>query len=80
MKIQHNNQTFPIIIEGDESSGFVVTNPSIDGCYSQGETIEKALKNIKEATSLCLEELAESHQKPKLKNISLHLITLNKYA
>ncbi|MCK5510909.1 type II toxin-antitoxin system HicB family antitoxin [Candidatus Parcubacteria bacterium] len=81
MKLNYKNQTFPVIMQEDETGGYVVINPAIDGCYSQGETIEDALKNIKEATKLCLEETAEKCQKIKLKNISIHLINLqNKYA
>lgn len=81
MKLNCNNQTFPVILQEDETGGYVVTNPAIEGCYSQGETIEEALKNIKEATELCVEETAERHEKIKTKNISLHLISLkNNYA
>jgi len=69
------NKTFPVIIESDEEGGYVVSNPAIEGCYSQGETIEEALQNIKEATELCLEELEESKQKIKPKDISFHFIT-----
>lgn len=73
----YQNQTFPVILQKDETGGFVVTNPSLEGCYSQGETIEEALNNIKEATELCLEELKEQLD-IKTQDISLHLITLNK--
>lgn len=34
---------------------WIVECPSIPGCVSQGETREKALENLKEAISLCLE-------------------------
>lgn len=74
------NQIFPVIIEEDESGGFVVANPALEGCYSQGKTIEEALENIKEATELCLDEARNESKKIKPKNISLHLITLNHYA
>jgi len=50
---------FKVIIEPDETGGYVVSCPSLPGCYSQGETIEEALKNIKEAIELCLEEMEE---------------------
>lgn len=49
---------FPVILEPDETGGFVVTCPLIPGCFSQGDTIEEALVNIQEAIQLCLEEMA----------------------
>jgi len=74
MQTNYKNKIFPVILQEDESGGYIVNNPSIEGCYSQGETIEEALLNIKEATELCLEEMQE--QPKKIKNISLHLIAL----
>lgn len=56
---------FKVILEPDETGGFVVSCPSLPGCYSQGETIEKALKNIEEAILLCLEDMeAEGEEIP----------------
>ena len=77
---QLSNFTFPVILEEDETGGYVVVNPAIEGCYSQGQTIEEALANIKEATELCLEESGSSSALPKIKNVSLHMINLPSYA
>jgi len=79
MDIKQQNQIFPVILEEEEQGGYVATNPTIDGCYSQGETIEEALKNIKEATELCLEEMAGSAKNIRVKNVSLHLINLDHF-
>ena len=46
----------PIIIEKDEDNFFVVECPVFSGCYTQGRTIDEALKNIKEVIDICLEE------------------------
>lgn len=46
----------PIIIEKDEDGFYVVECPLFSGCYSQGETIDEAMKNIREVIDLCLEE------------------------
>lgn len=48
---------FKVILEPDETGGYVVTCPSLTGCYSQGDTVEEALANIKEAIQLCLEDM-----------------------
>lgn len=79
--INKQHQIFPVILEEDETGGYVVTNPSLEGCYSQGETVEEALNNIKEATELCLEDAKSNNDQVKIKDISLHLISLkNNYA
>jgi len=46
----------PIIIEIDEDGFYIVSCPLFKGCHSYGETIDKALKNIKEVIDICLEE------------------------
>jgi len=48
---------YKVLLEPDETGGYVVSCPSLSGCYSQGETVEEALANIKEAIELCLEDL-----------------------
>lgn len=48
---------FKVFLEPDETGGYVITCPSLPGCYSQGETVEEALENIKEAILLCLEDM-----------------------
>jgi predicted RNase H-like HicB family nuclease len=48
-----------VMIEADESGGYVVSCPSLPGCYSQGETIDEALANIREAIELYIEVLEE---------------------
>ncbi|MGB7062514.1 MAG: type II toxin-antitoxin system HicB family antitoxin [Candidatus Zixiibacteriota bacterium] len=47
---------FKVILELDEGGGYVISCPSLPGCYSQGETPE-AMENIKEAIGLCLEDM-----------------------
>lgn len=44
-----------VMLEPDEAGGYVITCPRLPGCYSQGETIDEATANIREAIELCLE-------------------------
>ncbi len=48
-------KSYPVIIE-QEGDGYIVSCPISQGCYSQGNTIDEALKNIKEAIELCLDD------------------------
>ena len=47
------------VFQEEKEGGFSVWVPSLPGCCSQGETFEEALKNIKEAIELYLEEKPE---------------------
>jgi predicted RNase H-like HicB family nuclease len=48
-----------VTIDRDEDGIWVTECPAIPGCVSQGKTKQAALKNIKEAITLCLEVRAE---------------------
>ena len=54
---------FKVILEPDETGGYLVSCPSLPGCYSQGETVEEAMKNIEEAILLCLEDMEAEGEK-----------------
>ena len=72
------NTQFPIIVEKDEDGFYVVECPLLRGCYSQGKTLDEALRNIREAIELCLEE-KENQEILRFynpKELSLHTITL----
>ncbi len=44
-----------VILEKQDEGGYTVSVPSLQGCISQGETKEEALKNIEEAIELYIE-------------------------
>jgi len=50
---------FKVVLEPQPEGGYVAYVPALPGCFSQGETKEEALKNIKEAIELYLEVLEE---------------------
>ena len=69
----------PIFLEKDEDNFYVAECPVLEGCYSQGKTIDEAISNIKEAISLALEDkdnkpLISHYQKPR--EISFHTVAI----
>ena len=51
---------FQVVIEEDvEDGGYVVHCPALKGCWSQGDTVEEAIDNIKEAIVGYLKTLNE---------------------
>ena len=74
-----NDLKFPLFIEKDEDGFYVVECPLFSACYTQGKTLDEALKNIREVIEMLLKEkqnkeIAESYQPREL---SLHTISIH---
>ncbi len=54
-----------VVIEKDEH-GFYAWCPELKGCYSQGQTLDEAIANIREAIELYLETLTEEERSAAL--------------
>lgn len=50
---------FTVVLHPEKDGGYSVSVPALPGCYSQGETKEGALANVREAIELHLEVLKE---------------------
>ncbi|MCK5481085.1 MAG: type II toxin-antitoxin system HicB family antitoxin [Gammaproteobacteria bacterium] len=48
---------YPVVIHKDKQSDYGVTVPDLPGCFSAGETMEAALRNVVEAIECHLEGL-----------------------
>ena len=57
-----------VVIEQDEDGVYVASCPALEGCYTQGDTYEEAMRNIKDVIQMCLEELKEGKRKFDLKH------------
>lgn len=66
--------TLPIVIESD-ADGYFVSCPALQGCYSQGDTYEEAVENIKDAIRLHIEDrLADGEEIPERVSVSLSTV------
>ncbi|MGC8904741.1 type II toxin-antitoxin system HicB family antitoxin [Thermus sp.] len=48
-----------VVLEKSEEGGYTVYVPALPGCISEGDTLEEALANIREAIALYLEPIEE---------------------
>ena len=55
-------RTYSLVDFHRDEEGYLPRFPALPGCHTQGETLEDAEKNIKEALSLYLESLEEHNQ------------------
>jgi predicted RNase H-like HicB family nuclease len=77
-KTKHREMQVPVFIEKDEDGFYVVECPLFEGCYSQGKTVDEALRTIREVIYLIVEEKRnrEILRTYHPKELSLHTITL----
>jgi len=69
-----NLYKFSVVIERD-SEGYFAFCPELQGCYTQGETYEEVLENIKDAIRLHIEDRIESGEEiPQAESVSLTMM------
>ncbi len=71
-------RNLPVIVSKGEDGFYIVQCPALSGCFTQGKTLDEALKNIKEVIALCLEE-KESRQMVDefgTEEVSLHTVAV----
>lgn len=65
---------FSVVVERD-SEGYYAFCPELQGCYTQGDTYEEVLGNIKDAIRLHIEDRIESGEEiPQAESVSLTLM------
>lgn len=69
-----SNYRFSVIIE-KEDDGYFATCNELQGCYTQGDTYEEVMANIKDAISLHVEDRLEAGEEvPQPQTVSLTLM------
>ena len=62
---------FSVVVEKDQE-GYFAFCPELQGCYTQGETYEEVLENIKDAIRLHVEDRKEVGEEiPQPESVSL---------
>ena len=51
------NIRYTVLFEREDDGGYHAFVPSLKGCHSQGDTLDEATENIKEAMTLFLDSL-----------------------
>ena len=48
-----------VVLEKSDEGGYTIHVPSLPGCISEGDTVDEALRNIREAILLYLEPVED---------------------
>lgn len=60
-----------IVLEEQEEGGYTVYVPALPGCISEGDTLEEAVKNIREAIELYLDTEIKNANNGKIMDIEV---------
>lgn len=50
---------FQVVLEPSDEGGYTVYVPALPGCISEGDTVDEAMRNIREAIELYLEPVED---------------------
>ena len=50
---------FQVVLEPSDEGGYTVYVPALPGCISEGDTVDEAMQNIREAIELYLEPVED---------------------
>jgi predicted RNase H-like HicB family nuclease len=65
---------FTAIIESANEGGYWAICPEIDGANGQGETVEEAKQNLKEAIKLILDDRLEDFRRGHTEEVIIDLV------
>ncbi len=54
---------YTVILEHEEDGGYHASCPALKGCHTQGDTLEEAIANVREAIAVYLDSL-KAHGEP----------------
>ena len=54
---------YTVVLEHESDGGYHAFCPAMPGCHSQGDTLDEAMANVKEAMELYIESLT-AHNEP----------------
>ena len=58
-------ENYAVVIHEEAEGGYWAEVPALPGCYSQGESIEELMVNIREAIAGVLEVMKEQGARPE---------------
>ncbi len=58
-------ENYAVVIHEEPEGGFWAEVPALPGCYSQGDTVDELLENVREAMTGVLEVMKEQGKRPE---------------
>ena len=64
--IKYKGLVLPLIVEKGIDGFYIIECPILEGCFTQGKTMDELIKNIDEAVQLHFEEEVERGEIPEI--------------
>jgi predicted RNase H-like HicB family nuclease len=58
-------ENYAVVVHGEAEGGFWAEAPALPGCYSQGESVDELMANVREAITGVLEVMRERGARPE---------------
>jgi len=65
---------YTVVLEREAEGGYHVSCPALPGCHTEGETVDEALANAREAISAYLESMIAHNEQPPVEDILIRPI------
>jgi predicted RNase H-like HicB family nuclease len=65
---------YTVVLEHEAEGGYHVSCPALPGCHAEGETVDEALANAREAISAYLESMIAHNEMPPVEDILIRPI------
>ncbi|MGD0464457.1 MAG: type II toxin-antitoxin system HicB family antitoxin [Tepidisphaeraceae bacterium] len=60
---------YTVVLEREADGGYHVSCPALPGCHTEGETVDQAMANAREAISVYLESMIAHNEMPPVEDI-----------
>lgn len=68
---------FTVIFEHEEDGGYHASVPALPGCHSQGDDLDEAVANIKDAIGVYIESLKANGEPLPMENLVIRTIEIS---
>jgi predicted RNase H-like HicB family nuclease len=71
------SRSYTVVFESQPDGGYHAACPALPGCHSEGDTLEEATANIREAIEVYIESLVAHGEQPPTENLLIRPIEIS---
>jgi predicted RNase H-like HicB family nuclease len=71
-----HHRTYTVFFEAQPDGGYHASCPALPGCHSEGDTLDEASANIREAIEVYLESMIAHHETPPVEDVLIRPVEI----